>query len=212
MKLLDKDIRDPLFEYLETEFGKIRIFEEKNMGDSRADIVMVLPEAVAGIEIKSDADTYTRLEGQIKDYDLYFDFNYLVVGSTHAKSSIDHVPEHWGIISVEHMEDKIDFYRIREAKPNPNMQLIKKVRLLWRPEIAHIQELCELPVYKAKSKDFVRQVLVDRIEEERLHKLISDELFERDYSTIAEEIKQYRQAKNPNKKVRKKKKRYKRKV
>lgn len=212
MKLLDKDIRDPLFEYLETEFGKIRIFEEKNMGDSRADIVMVLPEAVAGIEIKSDADTYTRLEGQIKDYDLYFDFNYLVVGSTHAKSSIDHVPEHWGIISVEHMEDKIDFYRIRDAKPNPNMQLIKKVRLLWRPEIAHIQELCELPVYKAKSKDFVRQVLVDRIEEERLHKLISDELFERDYSTIAEEIKQYRQAKNPNKKVRKKKKRYKRKV
>lgn len=212
MKLLDKDIRDPLFEYLETEFGKIRIFEEKNMGDSRADIVMVLPEAVAGIEIKSDADTYTRLEGQIKDYDLYFDFNYLVVGSTHAKSSIDHVPEHWGIISVEHMEDKIDFYRIRDAKPNPNMQLIKKVRLLWRPEIAHIQELCELPVYKAKSKDFVRQVLVDRIDEERLHKLISDELFERDYSTIAEEIKQYRQAKNPNKKVRKKKKRYKRKV
>ena len=59
--LYDKDIREPLFEFLEQQYGKIRILEEKQMGRSRADIVMVLPEAVAGIEIKSDADTYARL-------------------------------------------------------------------------------------------------------------------------------------------------------
>lgn len=30
--LHDKDIREPLFEYLEETHGKIRIIEEKNMG------------------------------------------------------------------------------------------------------------------------------------------------------------------------------------
>ncbi len=40
MILHDKDIRDPLFDFLEQRYGKIRILEEKTMGRSRADIVM----------------------------------------------------------------------------------------------------------------------------------------------------------------------------
>ena len=40
--LYDKDIREPLFDYLEEYYGKIRILEEKRTGRSRADIVMVL--------------------------------------------------------------------------------------------------------------------------------------------------------------------------
>ena len=60
--LLDKDIREPLFEFLEERYGKVRILEEKTVGNSRADVVMVIPDKIVGIEIKSDADTYTRLE------------------------------------------------------------------------------------------------------------------------------------------------------
>lgn len=71
--LKDKDIRKPLFDFLEEHYGKIRILEEKTMGRSRADIVMVMPEKLVGIEIKSDADTYTRLTRQVRDYDKYFD-------------------------------------------------------------------------------------------------------------------------------------------
>ncbi len=33
--ILDKDIREPLFEFLEDTYGKIRIIEEKTMGRSR---------------------------------------------------------------------------------------------------------------------------------------------------------------------------------
>ena len=55
--LYDKDIREPLSDYLEAKYGKVRIIEEKQMGSSRADIVMILPDEIAGIEIKSDADT-----------------------------------------------------------------------------------------------------------------------------------------------------------
>lgn len=62
--LKDKDIREPLFEFLEETYGKVRILEEKTMGRSRADLVMVAPECLYGIEIKSDADTYARLKGR----------------------------------------------------------------------------------------------------------------------------------------------------
>ena len=60
--LYDKDIREPLFDFLEEVYGKIRIIEEKTVGKSRADVVMVTPGLLCGIEIKSDADTYARLK------------------------------------------------------------------------------------------------------------------------------------------------------
>ena len=34
MALHDKDIREPLFDFLEAEYGKIRIIEEKTMGST----------------------------------------------------------------------------------------------------------------------------------------------------------------------------------
>ena len=95
--LYDKDIREPLFEFLEERYGKTRFLEEQVMGQSRADVVMVLPEALCGIEIKSDADTYARLERQVYDYNLYYDYNIVVVGTSHAAHIEEHVPEWWGI-------------------------------------------------------------------------------------------------------------------
>ena len=62
--LHDADIREPLFDYLEERIGKIRILEEKQTGRARADVVMVTERYLCGIEIKSDADTYTRLKNR----------------------------------------------------------------------------------------------------------------------------------------------------
>ena len=61
MTLYDRNIREPLFEFLEETYGKIRILEEKRTGSARADVVMITPKLLYGIEIKSDADTYARL-------------------------------------------------------------------------------------------------------------------------------------------------------
>ncbi|MBO7650763.1 MAG: sce7726 family protein, partial [Lachnospiraceae bacterium] len=99
--IYDKDIREPLFDWLEPTFGKVRVIEEKTIGKSRADVFMVLPDCICGIEIKSDADTYTRLARQVKDYDRYFDRNLVVVGTSHAMHIEEHVPAHWGIVTVE---------------------------------------------------------------------------------------------------------------
>lgn len=199
--LYDKDIREPLFEFLEEKYGKIRIIEEKQMGKSRADIMMVLQKALVGIEIKSDADTYARLERQIKDYNRFFDYNYVVVGSKHAKHIKEHVPEWWGIISVELIEETVDFYVIREATINQKCNRKKKLGLLWRPELAHIQEINGMPKYKEKSKAFVIDKILTKIPEELLSEQISQELFERDYNEIENTIKAYKAERKTRKKA-----------
>lgn len=206
--IYDKDIREPLFDYLEVKFGKVRILEEKRTGRSRADVVMITDGAVCGIEIKSDADTYARLAGQVKDYDLYYDRNYVVVGSSHGNHIAEHVPDYWGILTVEQLDSgDLDFYVLREAQSNPNMDLLHKLTLLWRPEMVHIQELTNMPKYAQLSKKNLCLKLIEKIPAADLNRLISDELFERDYTKIRETINNYRVARGQKKRIRRKYKR-----
>ena len=188
----DKDIREPLFDFFEETFGKIRIFEEKMMGRSRADVVMVMEDALCGIEIKSDADSYARLSRQIKDYDKYYDYNIAVVGTRHANSIKDHVPDWWGVITVEEEGGALDFYFYRKPTRNPKVDIAKKITILWRPELAHIQALNGMPKYAEKIKKYVTERILASVPEERLNKQISDELFERDYTLIEETMNEFR--------------------
>ncbi len=190
--LYDKDIREYLFDFLDDTFGKNRIIEEKQMGKSRADVVMITPEAIYGIEIKSDADTYARLSRQVKDYNLFYDYNIVAVGTKHAMHIEEHVPEWWGIITVEMEEERPDFYMLRKPKVNPKMKWRRKLSLLWRPELAVLQQWNRLPKYKQKSKDFVIKTILERVPEETLQGQVCELLLQRDYNTIADTIAEFR--------------------
>ncbi|MGN0435938.1 MAG: sce7726 family protein [Wujia sp.] len=210
--LHDSDIREPLFDFLEEYYGRVRIIEEKNMGRSRADVVMVTEHDIYGIEIKSDADTYARLDRQVKDYDRYFDYNIVVVGTSHALHIREHVPLYWGIVTVELVDDKYDFYYMRQPMNNPKVLWKNKLELMWRPELAAIQEMNLMPKYKEKSKAFVVDKIIERIpdliQEQTIKKQVSNLLFERDYTTIADELDEYRRATRPTRKKRRTKKSY----
>ena len=194
--LKDKDIREPLFLFLEETYGKVRILEEKVVGRSRADVVMVVQDGVYGLEIKSDADTYTRLADQVKDYDQYFDANIVVVGTSHGEHVPEHVPPYWGIITVELVDGEYDFYVLRPPQPNPKRKWKKKLSLLWRPELAQLTEWNGMPKYKDLSRqkvsDKILERVPDRISEELLSRQVSDLLFERDYSKVEETLAEYR--------------------
>ena len=205
--LYDRDIREPLFDFLEETYGKIRILEEKTMGKSRADAVMVTVDALYGIEIKSDADTYARLERQTGDYDLYYDYNYAVVGTSHALHIEEHLPAWWGIITVEQTEGGPDFYILRRPRLNPRVDGGRKISILWRPELAHIQALNGLPAYREKSKTFVQNRLLERVPEGRLQRQMCEALFERDYTMIDEQIRQFRTERHKQRPVQGKRKR-----
>ncbi len=191
----DCDIREPLFEFLERSCEKCRIIEEKQTGKARADAVLVLPDSLCGIEIKSDRDTYARLAGQVKYYDLYYDYNMVAVGSTHGLHIQEHVPEWWGILTVEETAGEWDFYLLRAPKRNPNVQPEKKLDLLWRRELVHILEKNRLPRYRERSKRFVQKKILEKVPSRILWQQVSEELFERDYTTIDEEIEDYREGK-----------------
>lgn len=191
--LHDKDIREPLFDFLEETFGKIRILEEKCTGKSRADVVMITPQFLYGIEIKSDADSYTRLSKQVESYDCYYDRNIIVVGTSHAYHIKEHVPDWWGIITVERNENnEVDFYILKKAKINPHVKDSRKITFLWRTELNHLLAKNGLPKYQQKSKLFVQQKLLEKVPSNILWPQAYDELFERDYNTIEQEIEKYR--------------------
>lgn len=190
--LYDRDIREPLFDFLETRASRLRILEEVVIGKSRADAVLVEEDGLCGIEIKSDADTYTRLRGQIRDYNRYFDRNLLVVGTRHAVHCAEHVPEWWGILTAERENGTVDFYEYRKPLPNPKVKLEKQITLLWRPELAELQRRFGLPKYTGKSKPFVQQKLLERVEAGLLHHGITELLLERDYTLIEAEIEAFR--------------------
>ena len=194
--LYDKDIREPLFDFLEETYGKTRILEEKRTGNARADAVMITPKLLYGIEIKSDADTYARLGRQTKYYDWYYDRNIIVAGTSHAAHVEEHVPEWWGIIMVEPDENgEIDFYVLREADVNPRVKDKRKITILWRTELNRLLEKNGLPKYKEKSKLFVQDKLIEKVPGDTLWPQAYDELFERDYNTISQVIEEFRRRK-----------------
>lgn len=185
--LYDSDIREPLFDYLEERFGKTRIFEEKIIGKSRADLLMLTASQIIGLEIKSDADTYERLKRQVRDYNRYCDSNYIVIGKSHEKHVVEHIPKEWGILTVNVMGRDIVIEEMRPAMPNPKMKRELQITLVWRPELQHLLEINHLPKYKQKSKRFVQQKLLEKMEWEQLKPQICEELFERDYTLWEED-------------------------
>ncbi len=181
-KLLDKDIREPLFTYFDLKLGKVRFFEEKEIGKSRADIMMVTDDAITGLEIKSDADSYTRLKRQVRDYDKYFDYNYVVIGRSHLKHIEEHIPKYWGVIACYEEDGEVLFEEVKEAIENPKRKINYKMSFLWYPELARIREECLKYKYSKLNKSKLRAKLIEKIDEEKLNQLISRELFNRDYT------------------------------
>jgi len=184
--LYDKDIREDLYDFLDYTFGKNRTFDEKEMGKSRADIIDVTETCIIGLEIKSDMDTYARLKRQMRDYNKYCDLCYVVIGKRHEKHVSEHVQKHWGIIVAYKEDEQIKFKIEREAIPNPKIKYELQMTFLWRPELNRLLEINRLPKYKNKSKKFVIDKLLEKVELGKLKPQICNELLERDYDMIDE--------------------------
>ena len=107
-----------------------------------------------------------------------------------------HVPEWWGIITAELDESgNVDFYILRKADINPKVKPKRKITILWRTELNRLLAKNDLPKYKEKSKLFVQNKLLEKVSEDILWSQAYEELFERDYNTIAQEIEEYRNSK-----------------
>ena len=175
--MLDKDIRELLFDYLDERYGRVRTIEEKIIGRSRADVLAIIDGAIIGMEIKSDSDSYTRLKSQVRSYDIYCNFNYVVVGESHIHVE-EHVPSYWGIIYVNEENVIVE----RDASPNPKVDILRQLDLLWRNELLNIQMKEGLPKLMNTRRKDIYQRLIDTAGEPTIRADMTEQLMERDYT------------------------------
>ena len=185
--LYDEDIRILLFDYLDSRFPKVRTFEEKPMGHSRADVVAILPGAIVGIEIKSDADSYTRLITQVRDYDKYYDINFIVVGSSHLSRVSEHIPPYWGILLVDQTEEEPIIRQVRAPAMNPKAKLRMQISFMWKRELRMLLRANKLEIYISKSRYAMEKELVTWVPHKNLKRQMCYILFERDYSVFEDD-------------------------
>lgn len=172
-----KNVKDILISYLKVKYKEIRIYQEKSIGSSICDI-MAVTDRLIGFEIKSDLDTYVRLENQVKAYDLFFDKNYIVIGKKHSISVNNKVPMHWGIICI--CDDEVTI--MREAEENKNVSRRKQLSILWKLELKNLLIQNNLPSFAQKEKGYIADKIVSSVEQDKLGAQIAKELLSRDYS------------------------------
>ncbi len=173
----DKEIRKILTEYIKATNDKYRIYQEKSIGKSVCDLMLVT-DKLTGFEIKSDTDNYRRLTSQVEAYNRFFDENYIVVGHTHAAHAEEKVPDFWGILCIE--ESKITV--IRKAKKNPSVSRRFQLDILWKIELKNLLVKNGLPMYAQKEASYIADRIAEYVEYSLLRSQISEELFQRDYS------------------------------
>lgn len=137
----DRDVRSALDASVRTEhFGDqdTLILHELGLrhGSCRVDVAVVNGE-MHGYEIKSDADTLDRLEGQVALYSAVLDRATLVVGRKHAEKAVAMLPEWWGIqIAEPDSAGSVAFTPLRSATRNSSIDSVALAELLWHAEAA----------------------------------------------------------------------------
>jgi hypothetical protein len=146
---------------------KHRIVPELGLwhGTARIDVA-VLNGISHGFEIKSDRDTLSRLDTQMRAYNSVFDKVTLVVGRAHLVQAFQAIPDWWGIETVGVASDgNVAFNQLRAGHYNPNQDVISIVRLLWRNEALDLLEKAgRADGVRSKPRDAVYQRLIASFE------------------------------------------------
>lgn len=172
----DKQIRKILIAYLQAQGKEIRIYQEKNIGNSICDL-MAVTDCLTGYEIKSDQDDYRQLSRQVTAYSLFFDRCYIVVGAEHRRSASNHVPAGWGILVVEETGITVE----RPAKTGmPSRR--NQMEVLWKLELKNLLTKLHMPPFTYKDKSYIISRILETAQDGELHEHIVYELLHRDYS------------------------------
>jgi len=125
---LDPEIRTALVERLGPDGVSCRVRHEvwvRGPVEVRLDLLAVTGAdpttgqggIVEAFEIKSDADSVTRLPKQIAGYDQVAQRCWLAVGSRHHTKAAALLPDHWGVL----VHDATGLHLDRPASENPNL-------------------------------------------------------------------------------------------
>jgi hypothetical protein len=132
MPLKDEDIRRQLL--LELAGSPHR--EEVGVYDSVVDVLSYGDDGLHGYEIKSDADTLSRLPKQMASYGRGFERVTLVVGRRLSETALEQIPQWWGVkIAAAEPTEGVVLDDLRPSELNPTLRLPGYLGLLWRAEL-----------------------------------------------------------------------------
>lgn len=103
-------------------------------GQVRVDLLLLSPEALHGLEVKSERDTLKRLPAQVHAYSESLDLCTLAVAEHHLAEAQALLPPWWGVL-VATRRRGLHLLPIREPRPNPAPSPVACARLLWRQEV-----------------------------------------------------------------------------
>jgi len=157
----------------------VKIFSELGVdhGVVRADIVTV-NGLLHGYEIKSDADTLSRLSKQAEAYNRVFDKMTLVVGEKHILNAIEIVPDWWGIILAKGSnEGAVVLSTIRKARKNPSQDKLSVSRLLWKNEaLAALEKINKAKGMRSKRREIIYEKLSESLSLRDLLEIVKEEI------------------------------------
>jgi len=138
-RITDSDIRRTIHANLIPDIvgdSFSRVVDEMSIcaGDARVDIA-VINGKLHGFEIKSEADTLARLEGQISAYNRVFDTMTIICGENHLDAVIEIIPAWWGIYSVKYNYSTVQLTRVRYTEINQDVCGLALAQLLWKSEL-----------------------------------------------------------------------------
>jgi hypothetical protein len=177
----DYDIRTALKQELESINARepdTLIIDEVGLckGAVRVDIAVV-NGTFNGYEIKSERDTLERLPLQEEVYSRTFDTVTIVTSGHHVNKITERVPCWWGITKALMIGRQVCFQVIRQPEPNPNIDPLSLVQLLWRDEALTVLE--ERGLAKgmlSKPRHALWQKIVDNLSVEELRKVVREHL------------------------------------
>src|ERR1700730_8418694 len=116
--------------------GDTLVVDELGLAPSKARIdVAVINGCVHGFEIKSAADSLTRLPQQLVHYEECLEKLTIVCAEKHVAGVRKLAPQWCGILQAEKgPRGGIEFVTLRRPKKNPRVQAHRLAHLLWRPE------------------------------------------------------------------------------
>lgn len=183
-RMRDLEIRLALDEWLRAQVGDDSdavIRHELGLEEGRRRIdVALLDDSLSGWEIKSDADTLTRLAGQADAYARVFDFVSIVTTERYREKAIARLPEWWGVIVASPGTDSASVELVREPSSNDSVVALSLVQLLWRDEaMAILRDLNAARGLSGKARWYVWNRLVDTVPLDQLKVLVRQRVKER---------------------------------
>jgi len=143
-RVRDRDIRTALMARVEEEHRgdpNTMVVPEMGLdaGSVRLDLA-VINGTLHGYEIKSAADTLTRLPAQSVAYSRACDQVTIVTSPNHLESVREMVPSWWGILTAVERAGGVCLKEERLGTHNPTVDAYAVAQLLWRDEALELLE------------------------------------------------------------------------